>query len=87
MKNLFLITLFTSVLVGCVITPAGGIVTVKPSPNVQISYYWDDHRSRYYYVDSGRRVYMPHDWYDHRHPHGGPPGQRKKHKHKYNYRD
>ena len=61
----------------CVVTPDRSVV-VRPS--VEISYYWDNVSFRYYYVDRGRRVYMHEGWHDHRHPHGGPPGQRK-HKH------
>lgn len=80
MKLLLYASVF--LLAGCVVAPTSGSVSIKPVPEVQITYHWDNYRSRYYRIERGTRFYMPPGWHDHKHPHGGPPGQRKKHKHK-----
>lgn len=87
MKNTILSLALVSLLSGCVIAPIPGRGEVVVRPSVEISYVWDNVRLRYYYVERGQRVYMPRDWHDSRHPHGGPPGQRKKHKNKHKDRD
>lgn len=82
MKRLLISAALFTLLAGCVVAPLPGDGEVVVRPSVEIVYVWDNVRLRYYYVERGQRVYMPRDWYDHRHPHGGPPGQRKKYKHK-----
>lgn len=83
MKNLVFALIATIALSACVVTPSRNVV-VRPS--VEISYYWDNVAFRYYYIDRGRRVYMHDGWHDHRHPHGGPPGQRKHNRNDYDDR-
>jgi len=77
MKKLLII--ISLALSGCVVAPVGGQVSVRPVPEVNIIYTWDSFYNRYYYIDRGNRRYMPPRWHDHDHPHGGPPGHRKKH--------
>lgn len=76
MKRLLLSVGLIALLAGCVVAPPRGEIVVRPS--VEIEYIWDPVTVRYYYVDRGSRHYMPRDWKHPRHPHGGPPGQRKK---------
>jgi hypothetical protein len=79
MKKLLILGI-VALLSACVVAPIpNGRVVIQPS--VEFVYIWDPIRIQYYYVDRGHRHYQPHGWGNQRHPHGGPPGHNKHHKH------